>query len=367
MIKTKKMLPKTANLIRGIYEYNVLSHFKTLEPTSLQINITYKCNSHCQMCNIWRVSHKEELSLSDWQKLLSDPIFKSIKYLAIAGGEPSLHPKFVELIKKFVQSMPALESLSIVTNGFLTPKIASDVKELAEFLKKKNISFSVTVSLDGIGKLHDEMRNTPNAFKMASATLTELKKINGRYNFNLGAAALISGKNLYQVEEVERWCKGENIPFNYQLIGFHESYVQNMDRIKDMDFKPDDRPYLLKLMEKLAKNKSIKDLNSYYWQDMINLYTGGKRKTPCPFTKDAFVVDALGDVYYCLSLGKIGNWPINGSISSIYFNKENIERRKIISKEICPDCNSLCMVRETLKKDFKKYAWFLLNQNLSVF
>ena len=365
----KNKLNKLLTLFKGIYNYNILSHFKPLPPTELQINITYKCNSRCQMCHIWKMRPKNELSISEWKKIMKDPIFLSIKRLMIAGGEPILHPKLIKLVKLYLDSMPELQFLSLTTNGFLPQKTVAVVKALVDLCEKRGISFSIAVSLDGIGKMHDIIRGTPRAFKKTSTTIIVLKSLQPKYKFGLGVACLISRKNLYHIKKVKVWCEKRNIPISFQLVGFHETYVQNLDKKKNLDFRKKDKKYLYALLKELVAERSLSDirsfLRSYFWHDMLNLYKGGERTTPCPFLYDAFVLDSLGDVYYCLSEKKIGNCRKKKTVSEIYYDPKNLALRHKMSKTVCRKCNSACFVTSAIAKDFKKFVWFYLTRNCS--
>lgn len=304
---------------------------------------------------------ENEMSLLEWQKIMKDGLFLNIERLTIAGGEPFLHPQLIELTKIFLDSMPKLQSLTLITNGFLTDLIVSQTEKLIQLTRKRQINFSISVSLDGIGKLHDELRGTRGAFKKTKSTILALKSLKEKYHFWLGVAGLVCHNNLKKISLVKDWCYKESIPFNYQLVGFHETYVQNINEKNKLDFTRKERGFLLKLLKRLGQGHSFKELESYYWQDMHRLYkNGSSRSTPCPFLLDAFAVDSLGDVYYCLSERKIGNCRKGGEISEIYYKQSNLAFRRQLSKTACLKCNSACFIRSGIKKDFKKYFWFYL-------
>jgi hypothetical protein len=88
------------------------------------------------------------------------------------------------------------------------------------------------------------------------------------------------------------------------------------------------------------------------------------RTTPCPFLLDAFSLDSLGDVYYCLSQRKIGNCRYGKSVSDIYYDKRNIDYRKRMANNFCLRCNSGCFVTSAIAKDFKKILWYFLTDKL---
>nr|MCU0750538.1 radical SAM protein [Akkermansiaceae bacterium] len=77
--------------------------------------------------------------------------------LLLSGGEPMIHPRFFDLVQ--MASSAGLK-LTISTNGTLiTP-------ERAALLKAANVAY-VGISLDGIGKIHDEFRRKEGAFDAA--------------------------------------------------------------------------------------------------------------------------------------------------------------------------------------------------------
>lgn len=357
-------LKKTLTLLKGIYSYNLLRYFKTLPPTALQVNITYRCNSKCQMCQIWKMRPRNELSFLEWQRIVTDPIFSEVKYLTIAGGEPVLHPELINLMDLFIKSMPKLQFLSLITNGFLTDQVISATKILSNLCQERRINLTVNVSLDGIGSVHDEMRRVPNAFERTKATILALKSLQRKSRLWLVVACVVCRKNLHHLNKIQNWCEEEEIPFNHQLIGFHETYVQNMDKKHELEFRKEDKERLYSLLAQLTSERSFKNprsyLKSYYWNDMLHLYQGGLRSTPCPFLLDAFVLDSLGDVYYCLSERTIGNCRKDGNVSKIYYDPKNLAFRKKMAETSCLRCNSACFVASAITKDFKKFLWFYL-------
>lgn len=367
--KIKNKYQMVLALVGGIYSYNVLRRFRTLPPTELQINITYLCNLKCRMCHIWKMSPKDELTFNEWKKIMEDPIFKNIRRLSIAGGEPTLAKNLIKLTRLYLDSMPKLVSLGLISNGFATQLVTSVVEEIADLCKKRGVKFAVSTSLDGVGKTHDIMRGVPGAFGKTQATILKLKSLQSKNNFWLGVSGVICRKNLYSIKDVKVWCKKNKIPFNFQIVGFHETYVQNLQERDDLDFQNKDKKYLFSLLEELASSRSWLDLRSslkaYYWSDMLSMYKdNNNRTTPCPFLVDAFVLDSFGDVYYCLSEKKIGNCRRGRTVSEIYYAPQNLAFRHQLSESACLACNSGCFVTSAIAKDFKKFIWFWLTGKL---
>ncbi len=363
-----KKVKKIKYLAKGILNYNFFRYLKPLSPTELQINVTYQCNSRCQMCHIWQMKPKNEMTLKEWQEIMRDPIFREIRRLNLAGGEPLLCSDIVKLVQLYIDSMPNLENIDFLTNGLLTDKTVETVKKLSLILNQKRINFAISVSLDGLGPTHDRIRGIKKAFAKTSATILALKSIQNTYGFWLSAAGVVFHENIKTIKKVEEWCRKHDIPFHYQIIGFHKNYINNLETKNQLDFKGEDKKNLLTLLKKNTSQKFRKDLRSflqtYYWQDLVSMYKGNLRTTPCPFALDAFVLDSFGDVYYCLSEAKIGNCRSGKSVSEIYYDPNNLRLRQQRAKTICLRCNSGCMVISGLAKDFKKSVWYFLTGRL---
>ena len=369
-------------IVRGFVDYNVVRHFCTLPPRQLQINVTYRCNARCTMCNIWQMQARPEMSTEDFSLVLQDPLFQSIERLTLAGGEPSLRHDLVTLTELFMHSMPRLTSLTLVTNGLAVERVLADAQAMLDLCGQRGIGFNVSVSLDGVGQVHDEMRNVPGAFAKVERCLTGLKDLQKASPFWLGAACVITHKNLYKLRELQVWCAERGIELGFQLVGFHESYVANVERRSELDFDAADRAYLLAFLQELSAGRTPSNVMSYYWNDMLRMYRDGRpRQTPCPFTLDSFVLDAYGDMYYCLSERRIGNClaaicsdasadrkvpaPAGGTqaraaCSAIYYDPQNLAFRRELARTACQRCNSACFVNVGIKKDLKKYLTFLV-------
>ncbi|MEO8617420.1 MAG: radical SAM protein [Luteolibacter sp.] len=119
-------------------------------------NITRTCNLRCVHCysDSNAMQYPGELNWDQMQDVVEDLAAYQIPALLLSGGEPLIHPRFANLVK--MASAEGLK-LTISTNGTLiTP-------EKAVMLKEANVAY-VGISLDGIGKIHDEFRRKEGAF-----------------------------------------------------------------------------------------------------------------------------------------------------------------------------------------------------------
>jgi Fe-coproporphyrin III synthase len=122
-------------------------------------NITRTCNLRCVHCysDSNAMQYPGELNWGEMQDVLEDLSAYEVPSLLLSGGEPMIHPRFFDLVE---MASGAGLKLTISTNGTLiTP-------EKAALLKAANVAY-VGISLDGIGKIHDEFRRKEGAFDAA--------------------------------------------------------------------------------------------------------------------------------------------------------------------------------------------------------
>ncbi len=122
-------------------------------------NITRTCNLRCVHCysDSNAMQYPGELNWGEMQDVLEDLAAYEVPSLLLSGGEPMIHPRFFDLVE---MASGAGLKLTISTNGTLiTP-------EKAALLKAANVAY-VGISLDGIGKIHDEFRRKEGAFDAA--------------------------------------------------------------------------------------------------------------------------------------------------------------------------------------------------------
>lgn len=367
MYKIKiEQLKRLKELISGVFRYNLKSKYSVLSPRSLMINLTYKCNSRCVMCNIWKIKPKNEVSLAKWREIMRDNIFEDIRNLTISGGEPVLYLGYVEAVKLFIDSMPRLRRLVLNTNGFLPKKIEESVIEIAKYCRQKNVKLAVSVSVDGVGKVHDSLRRINNGFEKAFETIKRVSKISKKYRISVGVSTVILRQNIKRYKEMKKWLGDNKINGGFQIVGFHKDFLKNEAEEGKVGINSSVKKEFLEVLADIRDSKGKFSLIRYYWQDMMEMYgNDSSRTTPCSFLKDDFVIDSLGDVYYCLSVRPVGNFiKEKRSVGEIYFDKKNLSFRKNLPIKSCKKCNSGCNATNSIAFDAKKYLWYKLTGRL---
>ena len=143
------------------------------------ISTTYACNAKCKMCNLHEFYHKQpelfqkELELASvYEALDKSSVMRTVRHIDLTGGEPFLKKGLKNFINKLYE-LPSVDLVSINTNGFLSNKIIDDVEWILARLKERQ-RFFLSVSIDGIGSVHDGIRGVPGAFDKIDQTVTGL-------------------------------------------------------------------------------------------------------------------------------------------------------------------------------------------------
>ena len=100
--------------------------------------VTYRCNSRCQYCNVWReksFQNKKELDVEEAERLLNQVYAAGVRYIDFTGGEPTLYPDLTRLLRHAKRLGIKTE---VTTNGL--PHSPEKLREIAECADKFNFS-----------------------------------------------------------------------------------------------------------------------------------------------------------------------------------------------------------------------------------
>ncbi len=143
----------------------------------LRYTATWKCDSRCITCAIWKdkAAGRNDLSVEEIDKFSRSKYFSKTEYVTISGGEPTLRKDLPEVISILHRNIPTA-SFGITTNG-LNPE-----REEEMFRKivgdNPDIRFGlVGISLNGPSEIHDLTRGINGSWEKAVATYERLKDI----------------------------------------------------------------------------------------------------------------------------------------------------------------------------------------------
>jgi len=115
-------------------------------PRQVSVALTNVCDLHCAYC--YAPKHKASLNADRVLRWLKELDTGGCLGIGFGGGEPTLHPDFVDICKRV--SVETQLAVTFTSHGHrLTPQLAQRLKGSVHFAR---------VSVDGVGRTYEEQR-----------------------------------------------------------------------------------------------------------------------------------------------------------------------------------------------------------------
>lgn len=304
--------------------------------------VTYKCNSRCKTCNIWKIPNpeKQQLSLMEIQGFLqsNQEYLKNVKSVQLTGGEPFQRDDLSDIARLFVENIPGC-NIWIPTNGDSPEVITSTVDNILDVDK---FQLGVSVSLDGIGETHDLIRGVEGCYDRCLETLTSLSSLKTEHpSFTLSVGMTLTPNNYHQTLNVFHLSKQFNANFSLRPVHQSDIYYQNQ---MQNSLKPhlEELMVIFRIIARDIKNKKgLKNSLSFicYLRGVLDyLQEPNNRTLPCSAGTSSIFLNPYGDIYPCIMMDeKLGNIRDEKLFEIMNSEKAKIVRRKI-KKLACPLC-----------------------------
>ncbi len=322
-------------------------------PVQVTHFVTSKCNARCQHCFYWSELNKkkDELTLDEIKKISKS--MPSFFFLIISGGEPFLRDDLDEIIKTYYENNN-IGNLTIPTNGFLTEKIQSTAKKILESCP--NLFFNISLSLDGIGKDHDDLRGVDGLFDRVERTYLKLSELKKDYkNFDVEFLTTISKLNQTKLKLISNYVREKfNGDITVVLLRGNpkEPLAKDID-IKFYDEVSEFQKNRFEGIDSLNKSKLKlmirKRIYNIRYELLSRTFKEKRYLIPCYACKLDVVINEEGDVYPCEMLNKkIGNLREYGyDFKKLWWSKNAQEIREFIKDSKC-FCTHECAMRTNL-------------------
>lgn len=171
------------------------------------------CNSACQSCHSGLSTKIGSLESKNYPRVDNYSVFKKLPLdriieLDVNGGEPTASKNY----KKVLSELP--ENVKIVrmnTNG------SRMISELEDVLKR-NIMVIVTMSLDGIGDVHDYAR-WPIKWQDYKQVVNEYQQLQKSYKLlQLDTWTTVSCLNVRNLPDIINFAKNKGIPHDWAFL-----------------------------------------------------------------------------------------------------------------------------------------------------
>jgi len=310
--------------------------------------VTSKCNFRCPNCfNIKNLGDgRRDLTLDEIGRLA--PTLGRLLWLSFSGGEPFLRNDLAE-IATLLYRHTHFRRFNIPTNGFLTDRI---VEVTQKMLPKIDCDFSVTVSIDGLGDQHDQMKGVPGSFEAATATILRLRELQQRYrHLSVKVNTVISNRNVDTISVLAEHVRKTLAP---DFHAFELVRAQPLESpIQPPSIEACARVYeqvqsIWRLYDQYERNQSrfvnqlAMGLYRYLHEVHLESMSRQVQAVPCLAGKVSGVIYEDGRVGVCEMLPAIGNLRDVALDFRAIWTSENAERQRHMVRSGGCHCTHTC-------------------------
>lgn len=199
------------------YQYRCLRlalGFATGRFIHCNLQLTYRCNFRCQICDFWRTAHdpEEELTLEDVRTIGRKLHGLGTLIVSLAGGEPLLRSDIFDVIS-FLNAANHFPIL--ITNGwYVDGTVARDI--LRAGLQE------ISVSVDYRDPVrHDAQRGCPGAWERAIRALAVLNAHRPDRRNRVHMISVLMDDNLEDVEPLIHVCRDLGVTYLISLYSWN--------------------------------------------------------------------------------------------------------------------------------------------------
>ena len=320
-------------------------------PIDCVLALTYRCNSRCTMCDIWKMENSPELPVLEFAKLPS-----SLRDINLSGGEPFLRQDLAEIVAVLAKACPQARFV-ISSNGFATELILEQMKKVLKI--KPDIG--IAISVDGIGEMHNEIRGIPGGFDRTIATVKGLKAL-GMTNLRL--AFTTNEKNINHLSKVYNLAQELGVQFTNCFAQSSEFYFGGKQNINHprREFLVKEYNYLIK--QELKSWNLKRWARAYFAYGMYKFIINKQEVLSNAPGRDFFFMDPSGKIYPSV----VHNHPL-GNIKDIGQNEfptfeqfwcsDEVEARRVAVDASQIPVWQICTARTAIKKHPFKVAWWV--------
>jgi sulfatase maturation enzyme AslB (radical SAM superfamily) len=216
------------------------------------------------------------------------------------------------------------------------------------------------VSLDGVGDMHDTVRNVKRGFDKASQTIAAMQDLaKDAPHFQFGLASTIFATNLNDATNILAWAKSKNLDIVFNMLRFTDNMLHNRELESQIGFKTREETFMRQFFLDRVAEESILSGQAFMYLHYADMITNGYPRTmPCPFQRQGLLLNPNGDLFYCENSAKLGN-ALETPAGDLYFGKSQLEGREALKRDTCPTCLSPCQVNVGAMKQVVPYVRFL--------
>lgn len=331
---------------------------------TLRFAITYKCNSKCWACNIWKKSgnssneEAEELTLNQIKQVfLNSRYLSGLKTINLDGGETTQRDDFVYICGFFITTYPQAQ-INITTNALDAQSTIMKLKDINSEYRPRD--FNIYTSLDGINETHDKMRGIVGAYDKTIQFINELR--DQVSSFGIGVTFTITPINYKELFAVYKLAKDLDVDFIPVFAQNSKVYYDNED--KQFNWNEAELKEIGDMLDRIRFSgggsrrlvprifREIDGAEAYYLANMLKSARQYQRIIPCYSGTHSLFMDPYGNIFPCIMLSEVIGNVKECSFDEIWTSDRAQQVRKLINEAYCT-CWTPCETFPSLSRSFK--------------
>lgn len=312
-----------------------------------------RCNCRCLMCDIWRISTKDEIAPDDVARWTDEWRRLGVSRVVLSGGEALLHSRLWELCDHL---RAAGIGITILTTGLRLKQQAAELASRCD---------DIIVSLDGPQPVHDLVRNVPRAYERLAEGVAEVKRIDP--GIGVSGRCTVQQSNFHCLRATVNAARAlglDRISFlaaDISSHAFNRAEGWGDDRIGSVVLDTDDLPRLAAELDALETEYSADFASGYivespaklrrrllrYYKALLGQAEFAANTCNAPWVSS--VIEADGTVRPCFFQPALGNLYESGSLAPIINSPEAITWRNgldVRRNAICRKCVCTLSLRQ---------------------
>jgi radical SAM protein with 4Fe4S-binding SPASM domain len=297
-------------------------------PLSGSLELTWRCNQRCVHCFLNlpagdRRARQQELSLSQWRRLLDEIVAEGCLWLLLTGGEPLLRPDFLEI---YTHAKRQGLLLTLFTNGALiTPAIADHLAAWRPFV----------VEISVYGRTRETYEAVTGVSGSYDRCLQGIHLLLER-QINLNLKTVVLTLNQHELADLKSWAADLGVPFRFDAV---------------INPRVDDSrtPCAFRISPEKLVELDLQDRRRLAeWRDFLQLFQGRPDSDDlyqCGAGSEVFHVDPYGSLSACMLARQPAYDLSQGSFKEGWEDfLLKVRQQKRLSPNSCSSCEliSLC-------------------------
>jgi len=243
-----------------------------VRPTMI-MNVVEACNLSCVFCDQGGGSSRMDTVLA--HRLLDEAAALGTETVVFTGGEPLLHPDLWDLVDR---ASRAGMGTNVTTNGLL-------VSRQIDRIVDSGVG-SVSVSLDGLEAVHDNLRGVPGTFSRAVEAVKQLRD----RNVAVQVYFVVTNRNVHQLLAVHELATSLGAGFEFWPVNGMPRYQLRDD---------DSRRIYREAVDTLARHDPRHAERKQYYLTGLEYHAGWDRAVRCLGLVQQFGVTVSGKLLPC--------------------------------------------------------------------